>query len=136
MKTTSSQAAGGPERETRDTTTGFEFAPMLLAAFPVAWLGLLYAFVLRARLQLGHWPAPYRPDPKSLGFGLHHQAIWLGLFAVPYIAGAGLALALLGRATGMYRGLWRVLGLLLISLTIFILVLQLDPGNYFEWFAD
>lgn len=32
---------------------------------------MFYGFVARARLELGYWPAPYRPDPKELGHDVH-----------------------------------------------------------------
>ena len=50
-----------------------------LAAAPWAWLLLFGLFVLRARLALGRWPAPYQPDPKDLGFEFHHAAIVAGI---------------------------------------------------------
>jgi hypothetical protein len=40
--------------------------PVILATYPLAWLALLYLFVMRARLHLGHWPEPYQPHPKDL----------------------------------------------------------------------
>jgi hypothetical protein len=57
--------------------------PVILAAYPLAWLALLYAFVVRARLHLGHWPTPYQPDPKDLGLqprrdGRVRCSAWLG----------------------------------------------------------
>jgi hypothetical protein len=39
--------------------------------FPIA----LYSFALRARLALGYWPSPYRPDPKDLGFDIHSYVV-------------------------------------------------------------
>lgn len=53
-----------------------------LAAAPAAWLVLFGLFILRARLTIGRWPTPSVPDPKDLGFDLHHAAIVVG---VPFI---------------------------------------------------
>lgn len=47
--------------------------PFVLA--PWATLALFLTYVVRARLVLGHWPQPYNPDPKELGFVLHRWAV-------------------------------------------------------------
>lgn len=55
---------------------------VVCAASPMLWLVLFYSFVCRARLQLGVWPRPYQPDPKNIGFELHHLAVYLGVLAM------------------------------------------------------
>jgi hypothetical protein len=110
--------------------------PLLLAAYPLAWLSLLYLFVLRARLHLGHWPEPYHPDPKDLGFTVHHQAIWIGLMALPVVALATVALALVGRRKAGDRRIWPAVTFLVASIALVIFVARLDPGGFFNWFAD
>ena len=77
------------------------------ATSPFLWLALLYSFVLRARLHLGVWPYPYQPDPKSLGFDVHHLAIYLG---VPAMSAAGIyavvvSLVRCSRGARVFRGL-------------------------------
>lgn len=109
---------------------------MILAAYPVAWLSLLYLFVLRARLHLGHWPEPSHPDPKDLGFMVHHQAIWIGLMALPIVAVATIALALVGRRVAADRRIWPALTFLAASIALVMVVARLDPGSFFNWFAD
>ncbi|MBL9166713.1 MAG: hypothetical protein JNN07_03160 [Verrucomicrobiales bacterium] len=110
--------------------------PLILAAYPLAWLSLLYLFVLRARLYLGHWPQPYHPDPKDLGFTVHHQAVWFGLMALPVVALATVALALVGRRVAVDRRIWPALTFLVASIVLVIVVARLDPGGFFNWFAD
>ncbi len=106
------------------------------AFWPIAWLFLFYAFVFRARLELGYWPTPSYPDPKSLGFGLHHAIIWLGLFAWPVLSGCALVLALL-RGEGSARfPFWITVTLLVISLALTFAVIWSDPGRFMLWFAD
>ncbi len=109
---------------------------MILAAYPLAWLALLYAFVVRARLHLGHWPTPYQPDPKDLGFTFHHQAISFGLMALPVVVLASVALSVVGRHLGAYHRIWPALTLLVASVVLVIALGRLDPGDFFEWFAD
>ena len=57
--------------------------PLLVtcALIPAASFCMFYSFVLRARFALGVWPVPYRPDPKSLGLEMHHEAVWVLLEA-------------------------------------------------------
>ena len=60
----------------------------LLCLYPLAWALAFSAFVLRARLALGRWPAPNRPDPADPGFGVHQMALLLGepgLFVLPFV---------------------------------------------------
>lgn len=108
----------------------------MLAVYPGLWLGLFYSFVLRARGTLGVWPTPDRPDPKDLGFTLHHLALELGLVALPVAALSVLALVLL--VPGSTRGgrNWPALFLTAVSTGLVITLGQVDPGHFFEWFAD
>lgn len=110
--------------------------PVLLAACPLAWLALFYLFVVRARLHLGYWPAPYRPDPKDLGFTLHYWAISWGSWAPPVAALATLALIFVGRRLAVSQRIWPALTLLVISVALVVVLVWLDPGAFFGWFAD
>ncbi len=111
-------------------------APTLFAAYPLAWLALVYLFAARARFELGHWPAPYRPDPVDLGFGIHHTSILLGMVAIPAVTVVSLVLTVVRRQTVSRRRLWATLGLLVVSNVILVALCQWDPGQVFEWFAD
>jgi membrane-associated PAP2 superfamily phosphatase len=110
--------------------------PLFMASYPLAWLVLLYLFVIRARLELGHWPAPYQPDPKTLGFTFHHQAIWFGLMALPVVAILTIALSIAGRRLAVYHRIWPALTLLVCSVVLVVVLGRIDPGAFFEWFAD
>ncbi len=108
----------------------------ILAAYPLGWLGLFYSFVMRARGTLGFWPTPYRPDPKELGFTFHHLAIELGLVALPVMALGVLALVLLVPRAADGRRNWGALVWAIASVALVLALGRIDPGNYFEWFAD
>ena len=110
--------------------------PLLLATYPLCWLALFYGFVLRARLALGYWPAPYLPDPKDLGFTVHHMAVLFGLVAVPAVLLAAFASALIGPRETVHRRLWPVLALIVVSAGVWLLVVSQDPGQFFVWFGD
>lgn len=110
--------------------------PTLFAAYPLAWLALVYLFAVRARFQLGRWPAPYHPDPADLGFGIHHGSIDVGLMALPAAILTTLVLTVSLRRTVSRRRLWITLGLLAVSNGILVLLCRWDPGHVFEWFAD
>ncbi len=110
--------------------------PMILASYPLAWLVLFYLFVIRARLHWGHWPTPYQPEPKALGFTFHHQTIWFGLMALRFVAIVTVVLAIVGRRLAVYHRIWPALTLLLVSVVMVLTLGRLDPGELFEWFAD
>lgn len=107
----------------------------LVCLAPAGYLALVYSFVLRARLALGTWPLPYQPDPKALGFDLHHAAI---LLALPLWMASPISVLLL---VALQRGLGRrkinlpviVFGLLYLLVW---LVLRVDPGSFMVWFMD
>jgi len=76
----------------------------LLCLYPLAWGLAFVGFVLRARVALGRWPAPNRPDPADLGFGVHHMALLLGepgLFVLLFVL--LLMVGLLRRSPGGCR---------------------------------
>lgn len=108
----------------------------ILAAYPLGWLGLFYSFVLRARATLGFWPTPYRPDPKDLGFTLHHLAIDLTMVALPVAVLSVLALVLLMPRASDGRRNWGALVSVIALVGLVVALGRIDPGNYFEWFAD
>jgi hypothetical protein len=54
---------------------GFAFLHFLLGLVPLVWPLLLLSYGLRAALVLGYWPQYDQPDPKELGFIIHHQIV-------------------------------------------------------------
>ncbi len=103
-----------------------------LSGYPLVWTVLFYAFVLRARMQLGHWPSPYQPDPKALGFNLHHGFLECGLMALIPLGIVATFLSFLPPASGKAR--W--VGLYWGMIALLFLLARWDPGSFFEWFAD
>jgi hypothetical protein len=105
----------------------------MLCLLPTGWIVLFYAFVVRAYLSLGHWPAPYQPDPKDLAFNLHHLAIWLSFPVI--VASAvvfGIVVVLHGRKYGHNPWRW----IMAMGYIVTLLVICTDPGHFLEWFVD
>lgn len=110
----------------------------LLCLLPLAWAVLFAAFVVRARSALGRWPYAYHPDPKDLGFGLHDAAVLWGmqlLFTVPFGLIA-LLLAVRRRPGLLPRRPWSWLALYVASFVALLAAARLDPGGFFNWYAD
>jgi len=110
----------------------------LVSTSPWAWLVLFGSFILRARLALGHWPSPYQPDPKDLGFDIHYYCTVIGsniAVGAPALAGVMILFALVLRRTREVRYGLGALVLAVGWMTLFVLA-RLDPGRFFEWFAD
>jgi hypothetical protein len=104
----------------------------------VAQLLLFWSFVLRARIALGRMPVPYEPDPKALGFDVHHGLVWLAAAASScspalWLAIAGLLLAL-GR--GSRRALLPSGAAVTVAWLAWRLYHRLDPGDLATWFLD
>ncbi len=107
------------------------------ALIPAAGLFAFYSFVARARLALGVWPQPYRPDPKDLGFVLHHELVWL-LLGAALLSPVALGLSLLLRRTALLRGrpVRRALSVFAVGYLLVCFALVKDPGAFLEWLAD
>jgi hypothetical protein len=110
---------------------------VLFAAVP--WLGLavLYSYAARAWFALGHWPQPYRPDPKDLDFFVHHMLVGGGLtitMTSPLAVLLGLALR---RWVLHRRDLpWRSLAVFAVGYGLFWALVIVDPGHVAEWYFD
>jgi hypothetical protein len=105
-----------------------------LASAPVVWLLLFGLFILRAHVALGRWPAPNQPDPKDLGFDLHHAAIVAG---IPLVVTALLfvaALTLLMHARSTRK--WLIPVAALAGFVAMVVLARTDPGYLFTWLGD
>jgi Ca2+/Na+ antiporter len=101
-----------------------------LAALPALWAVGFGAFLLRARWELGRWPLPAQPDPKDLGWDVHHLLLVLG---IPLMM-AGVVILLAGAIRIREWRLPATLGLS--TLVLLIAVARVDPGYAFTWLAD
>lgn len=113
------------------------WAHLLVATAPLQALLAVHLFSLRAAQHLGFWPQPMVHDPKFIGPGdglmdaLYTLSGWTlvwGFVSLP------LFLVLMIMAWGHYspRARWGVTALYVALLVI----LRLDPGGRFAWFAD
>jgi hypothetical protein len=103
---------------------------------PGLWPVSLYAFVLRARITTGAWPVHYHPDPRKLGFGVHHFVT--GILAVwPLLLGS-LLVGLIPLVVVAWRAgrrgyvWWYVVFMFTMAFAYFVGVA--DPGGYADWF--
>ncbi len=105
-----------------------------LASVPAVWLIAFGLFILRARLSLGQWPAPYQPDPKDLGFDFHYAAVVAGM---PLMLAAVLVVTVL--APMLHRQSarrWWIPAVAVGSMAGVILLARADPGGVFTWLGD
>ena len=113
--------------------------PFLLAcaALPVSGLVVMYGYVLRARIALGEWPRPYRPDPKDLGFSLHHglAGVFLLVAVLSPIAFAA-CLLLRRRDTPRVRHRGTAIAVFATGYALLWLLAWTDPGGFIAWYAD
>ena len=99
---------------------------------------LFYAFVGRARLALGYWPSPYHPDPKDLGFAIHHHAILLLGLPSAVVSPAVLCIGLYAAAKlgASARSRTLAVATYAVAFVVGAGLLYADPGQFGEWFAD
>lgn len=109
-----------------------------LACSPAVWFATFWLFVVRARLALGRWPAPYDPDPKDLGFSLHHVAIVAGMAGVFAATFTLLLFVTLSHREMKAAGARPLLAATVASTTLLAIGVfaQSDPGKFLSWFGD
>ena len=110
---------------------------IVLSVFPLAILMLLYVYVIRARLTVGHWPYLYHPHSYRFGADLHYALLrpWfrevpLGSLPLPAIVYALVIWA-------SFRSFPKVIfmALLLCSLIFYACVFT-DPFKFIDWYMD
>jgi hypothetical protein len=109
-----------------------------LAATPFLWTLLFWSFVLRARFSLGHWPAPYQPDPKDLGFVVHYYLLLAGMplaLAAAVVVPAVVLFSYRTLSRSPARPGWAA-ALAAASGAGLVLWGQLDPGQFLTWLGD
>lgn len=109
-----------------------------LAATPFLWTLLFWSFVLRARFSLGHWPAPYQPDPKDLGFVVHYYLLLAGMplaLAAAVVVPAVVLFFYRTLSRSLARPGWAAV-LAAVGGAGLVLWGQLDPGRFLTWLGD
>jgi hypothetical protein len=109
-----------------------------LALVPAAWVVLFATLVLRARLALGYWPGPYRPDPKDLDFGVHYLATLAGIPLMFAAVFSVLVLAAISFRRAKVRPGRLIIPVFvgLASLASVVALAQIDPLRLFTWLGD
>jgi hypothetical protein len=103
---------------------------------PVAnYLVLLYSFYLRACFSLGHCPTYGQPDPKDLGFTLHHHLAFFSLF---FVQVSLVALPIYGLYYAIFRrGIAGVKpGYFGLGCALFVVLLLTMRSEVTNWFLD
>ena len=112
----------------------------VLISVPLLTLTNLYLYVLRARIILGHWPAPGDP-PYPVGFHFQAVLVPIGFVAsfVSLIAAVVVVLwLLLGRrrdVLGSRPVVMRVL-VFFVAWGVLFVLFRLDPGWFIAWVWD
>jgi hypothetical protein len=106
-------------------------------AWIIAQTVTFYAFVVRARLALGRWPSPYRPDPATLGFGMHQDVVFYGAFGVILLPPMLVILLAAAKKLGSPRKDLIVAAVIFaVSYCAWWALIFLNPGGFGEWFMD
>lgn len=112
-------------------------AAWLTALVPLSYVASLYAFVIRNRLLLGHWPSEVEQASLAPGFDLHDDITYLLGMAT---LGATLAVPAFAAGCALIKADSRAWGRILLPVTgafgLALLVLLADPGGFRSWFYD
>jgi hypothetical protein len=71
-----------------------------------------------------------------LGWWLQHDTIALGFYFWPALLGAGVFVAIIGRAIAKDFPIGKMLFVSCFSVAIFFLYLKIDPGDFLSWYWD
>lgn len=109
---------------------------VVASAFPLLVLVNFYLFVSLTRIDLGHWPVFNDPYPRMLPAVFQRVAIALSLMTFPAVSLAAVLLSLLGRWCYGDFPMWRLLALGVFTAGLLVIVAQIDPGSFLNWFVD
>ena len=104
---------------------------------PLGCLLICLSYACRARLELGYWPTYDNPDPKRLGWPIHHTIVLLGMVSV---APALVISALAGLWLACRRRL--IFGAVIVSLSVLLWFSMVWLGHsplgdeFCAWFFD
>lgn len=108
----------------------------VISYLPLGWLLLFVSFVIRIYVRLGRLPSYDNPDPKRLGFDIHHGLLFFNLFIV-----LGSILVWLPLTTLILfkdkKSLYRVDWICYVFFyLLFLSFLKFDFWGLSEWFTD
>ena len=110
---------------------------MAFGAIPALAILLFYAFVIAVRLVIGHWPTYGNPDPAQLPGSLLPFDVAVTLLLIAVGVGPVLLIPAVAAAWRQrFRWLLVPIAAYLASWFILVALAYLDPGGFFDWFAD
>jgi hypothetical protein len=109
----------------------------IAVAFPLLWLALVYLYILRVRVHLGHWPSASDGMAKYMAFALVHHDLTVDILLIlPLILVAVIVSAFLCRRHNSHFRAWIPITILVGSILLGIVVSVADPGGFILWFVD
>jgi hypothetical protein len=117
-------------------TRALHLLTLLLAAFPLFVMVAFFAYVIRARLYLGHWPSYNHPDPKQLGWWIQHSLLQLGFVGFPFASLLAVVSAIVGRVRSREFPFWTIIITIIVASAVLIAFTLIDPGGFVDWFWD
>ena len=104
--------------------------------FPLIVIANFYFFVCLTRLELGRWPVFNDPFPAAMpGQGLS-LVVALPAFAFPFVSLIALVLAVWGRRRHTDFPVGKLLGLIFGCAGLLLVLGEVDPGGFLNWFLD
>jgi hypothetical protein len=107
-----------------------------LAVVPLLVAANFYCYVLRARMDLGHWPVFNDRYPKIFHKQMEHAVTDFSLLPAPFTFLLVGLFAVLGGSCYPNFPVWKLAGLGLATSVFLAILWSTDPGGYFNWFFD
>jgi hypothetical protein len=109
-----------------------------LSMTPFLCLCMWYSFPIRARIALGHWPSYDHPDPKTLGFDIHHgmAVLSLLLFIESFLVFPLVCVIHWRRLGDPETPHWLGVIGFLIAYSVGMILFRTDPWDFGGWVFD
>lgn len=108
---------------------------VIVALIPIITILIFATYIVRGSVKLGYIPTPYNPDPKELGFKIHHYLINVGISTtfVSFIIWTGYII--MGNIFTSRLIAKEDVRVFLIYI-VFILIIIIDPLSLVKWYLD
>lgn len=120
-----------------------EWTNLVAASIPLAWLLLLNALLLVARIQLGHWPNQWSGEGPGMVPVVRNVAVGVGVALILVVPAAIVSLVIVGvlvsgamSGKGSWRSALSASGTTVFLWAIGITVAKWDPWDALAWYFD
>jgi hypothetical protein len=108
---------------------------MIVSGYPIIWMTTFYAYMLRLRMQLGHWPVPMI-DGNGVTPNIYEKTIMYAMPIIPISIVMTIFTIIIKRRKLPRKILSAAIITTSLSVASVVFVMMFDPMSCVEWFLD